>query len=409
MKKLLPVLAVVLFVPHVKAEEWPCWRGPRLDGTSIEKNLPIEWSPGKNIEWKAAIPGDGHSSPVVHGDRIFLTSCLKKEEQRVLICLDRKTGKILWQRVVLTAPLERKHRLNSFASSTAATDGKLVWVTFFKKPDIIVTCYDVDGKEQWRTSPGEFHSRHGFCSSVIPYKDSIIINGDQDGKGYIVALAKKTGKELWRTWRPNNTRSYCAPLIVNAAGKTQLVLSGSKCVASYDPENGEQHWIIDGPTEQFVASLVYGDGVLMLTAGFPEYHNMGILPDGKGNVTKSHVLWHEANVPHRKASYVPSPVHYKKWFYVVSDLGWLNCFETKTGKRLWMKQLGRHHSASPVIADGNLYISDDDGMTFVLEAGPEFKVVAQNNLKEACYASPAISRGQIFLRTMNHLWCIGKK
>src|SRR5262249_29768436 len=162
--------------------------------------------------------------------------------------------------------------------------------------------------------------------------------------------------------------------IVEAAGKRQLVLSGSLCVASYDPDTGKQHWIIDGPTEQFVASLVFGDGVFFLTAGFPDYHNMGILPDGSGNVTKTHVLWHEAKVPARKASYVPSPIAHDKHFFVVSDAGYLSCFEARTGKRLWLEQLGRHHSASPVSAGGHLYFSDDDGITYVLKAGPKFEV-----------------------------------
>jgi hypothetical protein len=272
---------------------------------------------------------------------------------------------------------------------------------------MVVACYDYDGKLVWEKSPGEFHSRHGFCSSPILYKDMVIVNGDQDALAYIVALDKHTGAERWRTDRPNRTRSYCAPIIVEAAGKTQLVLSGSKCVASYDPDSGKQHWLIDGPTEQYVASLVYNAGVFFLTAGYPEYHNMGILPDGSGNVTKTHVLWHENNVAARKASYVPSPIAYDKYFYVVSDLGWLNCFEAKTGNRLWLELLGRHHSASPVLAEGHLYFADDDGITYVLKAGPKFAVIARNELKDECYASPAISRGQIFIRTLHYVYCIG--
>src|SRR5262249_31937670 len=160
---------------------------------------------------------------------------------------------LLWQRVVLTSKLERKDRLNSYASSTPVTDGKHVWVTFLQEPDIQVVCYDFDGNEVWRRSPGKFDSMHGFCSSPALYKDLVIINGDQDAEAYLVALDKHTGAERWRADRPNRTRSYCAPLVVEAAGRPQLVLSGSKCVASYDPETGKQLWIIDGPTEQYVA------------------------------------------------------------------------------------------------------------------------------------------------------------
>src|SRR5262249_50268801 len=166
----------------------------------------------------------------------------------------------------------------------------------------------------------------------------------------------------------------------------------------------KQLWIIDGPTEQFVASLVYGDGLLFLTAGFPEHHIMAIRPDGTGNVTKNAIVWRDT----RGASYVPSPIAHGNYFFVVSDEGMASCLEAKTGKRRWMERLGRHHSASPVSAGDLLYFPDDDGITWVLRAGPIFDVVNQNDLGDECYSSPAISRGQIFLRTLHHLWCIGQ-
>jgi outer membrane protein assembly factor BamB len=407
--KRLAIISVLLSCPgFVGAEDWPGWRGPRGDGTSCEKNLPLHWNDQENICWKAAIPGIGHSSPIVTGDRVFLTSCLVNKHERLLLCLDRASGKLLWQRNVLTAPLERKHKLNSWASSTPATDGRHVWVTFLQYPDLVSACYDFDGNLVWRKSPGKFYSVHGFCSSPVLYKDLVIINGDQDAQAYIVALDKSTGVERWRADRPNRTRSYCAPLILDAAGKKQLVLSGSKCVTSYDPDTGKLHWIIDGPTEQYVASLVYGQGLLFLTTGFPEYHNMAIRPDGVGNVTETHVLWHEKKVPARKASYVPSPIAFDKYFYVISDQGWLSCFEAQSGRRRWMKQLGRHHSASPMLADGRIYLTDDDGITYILKAGPDFEVIARNSLNDECYSSPAISHGHLFIRTNHYLYCIGK-
>jgi outer membrane protein assembly factor BamB len=239
----------------------------------------------------------------------------------------------------------------------------------------------------------------------VLYKDLVILNGDQDALAYIVALDKTTGAERWRADRPNRTRSYCTPLIIEAAGRMQLVLSGSKCVASYDPDTGKQWWIVDGPTEQFVASLVFTDGVVFVTGGFPELHLLGIRPDGDGNVTHTHVLWHET----RGASYVPSPIAHGHEFYVVSDSGTASCLEARTGKRLWMARLGRHHSASPVSAGDFLYFLDDAGEMFVLKAGPKFEVVSRNKLGEECRASPAISQGQIFIRTLNHLYCIGTK
>jgi hypothetical protein len=176
----------------------------------------------------------------------------------------------------------------------------------------------------------------------------------------------------------------------------------------YDPNNGKQLWVIDGPTEQFVASPVFNGEFLFITAGFPEYHNMAIRPDGRGNVTSTHVAWHEKKTTPRKAAYVPSPIAYDQWFYVISDEGALNCFEAKTGKRLWMEQLGRHHSASPVCADGRLYLPSDEGVTYVVKAGPTFELIAQNAIDDDCFSSLAVSNGQLFLRGTRGLYCIGK-
>jgi outer membrane protein assembly factor BamB len=264
----------------VTAEEWPSWRGPRGDGTSTETHIPLKFSGadnGENLRWKTEIPGKGHSSPVVWGDRVFVTSCIEADQKRMLYCLDRTNGKILWDKVVLTAKLEGKHALNSFASATPATDGKYVWVTFLDMPSMKVFCYDFEGEKIWEKTTGPLTSQHGFCSSPILYKDLVILNGDQDNKpdktnrGYLVALDKKTGEEKWRTLRPNQTRSYCTPILIQSAKHpkvTQLVMSGSKCVASYNADTGEQLWLIDGPTEQYVASLVFLDQVLFLTTGF---------------------------------------------------------------------------------------------------------------------------------------------
>ena len=395
---------LLLLATAAKAQEWPGWRGPRGDGTSTEKSFPIKWSAKKGVLWKVAIPGKAHSSPVVWGDRVYLTTCIEERQERKLLCLDRHTGRTIWDRVVLKTKLEKRHRLNSSASSTPVTDGKHIWVAFFDAPRFVVNCYDIDGKLRWRTVPGEFHSKHGFCSSPVLYKDKIIFNGDQDARAWIVALDRKTGKERWRIDRPNRMRSYTPPVIFEAAGRPQLVLSGSKCVASYDPDTGKQIWIIDGPTDQFVASLVYTEGIFFVTGGYPDHHLIGIKPDGKGNVTRSHVIWE-----HRDGvSYVPSPLGVGKNFYVVADGGVASCLDARTGKRHWMERLGRHHSASPVAAGGYLYFPDDKGVIHVLKAGTEFKVVARNDMGEACRASPALSRGRIYIRTAKNLYCIGK-
>ena len=402
----LAIALLMIFPFAARGENWPQWRGPRGDGTSAEGNIPTHWSATENVRWKTAIPGKGHSSPIVWGDRIFLTTCVEDSRQRLFLGVDRVSGKILWQREVVKAPLEKKHNLNSYASATPATDGRHVYVAFFEQPQIDLFCYDMDGSEVWRRSPGEFHSVHGFCSSPVLYKDLLILNCDQDSESAcIVAYDKTTGVEKWRTPRPNRTRSYCTPIIRELAGRMQLLLSGSKCVASYDPDTGKQLWLVDGPTEQFVASLVETDGIVLVTGGFPTYHLIGIKPDGSGNVTDTRVLWHD----HKGASYVPSPIAAGDWFFVVSDGGVASCWEAKTGKELWKQRLGAHHSASAVSAGENLYFTADNGDTFVFKAAPTYEPVGQNSLGEECRASPAISQGELFIRTLSNLYCISGK
>jgi len=400
---LLTIVLIAVLSSVIRAENWPGWRGPRGDGTSIEKNVPVKWSGTENVVWRAPIPGKGHASPIVWGDRIFLVTALKDKKQRLLLCLDRTNGKMLWQRVVLEAPLERTHKLNSYASPTPATDGEKVYVSFLDDDRMFVAAYDFDGKMVWGVRPGVFASMHGYCSSPILWKDKVIVNGDHDGPAYIVALNRENGKTIWKTPRPNNTRSYCAPIIRHIDGRNQLVLSGSKCVASYDPDTGSQHWLIDGPTEQYVASLVYNGELLFMTCGFPKLFMQLIRPDGRGNVTKTHVVWQTD----RDCSYVPSPIAFGPYFLVVSDGGVATCLDSKTGRSIWRQRLEGRHSASLTSANGLVYFLSDKGVMTVVKPGPKFELVARNELGEETNASPAISKGNIYLRGDKHLYCIG--
>jgi outer membrane protein assembly factor BamB len=208
---------------------------------------------------------------------------------------------------------------------------------------------------------------------------------------------------VWKVDRENKTRSYCTPIVRHIDGRTQMILSGSKCVASYDPHDGSRHWIIDGPTEQFVASIVYNGSLLFLTAGYPELHMMAVRPDGRGNVTDTHIAWRTT----RGASYVPSPIAEGDYFLVVSDGGIASCFEAESGKRLWQERLGTHFSSSLVSAGGLVYFTADDGATTVVRPGSKLDVVAENKLGEYCFASPAISHGNVFFRSEQNLYCIG--
>jgi outer membrane protein assembly factor BamB len=405
MSKWFLAIHVLILVPAAVAENWPCWRGPRLDGTSIERNVPTHWSNSSNVAWSTPLPGIGHASPIVWGNRVFTVTSIAEKQARDLLCFDRNAGRLLWQKTVVNSPLEKKHSLNSHASSTPATDGKLVYVAFLDRNEMVVAAYDFEGNRKWLVRPGAFSSMHGFCSSPILYQDLVIVNGDHDGDGYMVGLRRDSGKEMWRIDRPNKMRSYCAPLIREMAGKPQMVLAGSKSVASYNPANSELHWIVDGPTDQFVASPVYSErtGLVYITGGYPDHHTLAIKPDGAGNVTSNKIVWRT----NKGVAYVPSPIIEGDYFLIVSDSGVAHCFEAATGKLQWQERMGEHH-ASLVSANGLVYFLNDNGVMHVVKPGPQYNLVAKNELGERTFASPAISDGQLFIRGDKQLFCIGE-
>ncbi|MEX0702151.1 MAG: PQQ-binding-like beta-propeller repeat protein [Planctomycetales bacterium] len=396
------------------AEDWPGWRGPRGDGTSVETDVPVRWSATENVAWKTPLEWPGHASPIVFGERVFVVGAdepVKRESARVdgprkraLSCFDRRTGQELWERVVLEAPLEKLHSLNSRASSTPAVDEKRIYVSFLDRDHMFVAAYDHDGNELWKSRPGVFSSVHGYCSSPVLFENTVIVNGDHDGPAYLVALDRATGETVWKTARENKTRSYCTPIIRKIDGRTQLMLSGSLSIASHDPRTGKRLWNIDGPTEQFVASCVYSHGLLFVTGGYPDKHILAIDPQGSGNVTNTHVRWRHAR---EGVSYVPSPIAAGDWFFVTSDNGIGSCYDAKSGEVMWRERMARHYSGSPVAAGGNVYFTDDDGVTKVVRAAAKYEVVAENRLGEAVYSSAAISGGNIFIRGERHLWSIG--
>jgi outer membrane protein assembly factor BamB len=386
--------------------DWPQWRGPQGDGTSLETGIPRQWSATANVAWKTEIPGRGHASPIVVGDRVLTVSAIEETEERVLISLDRTSGKIQWQQTVLRAPMERVHTENSHASSTPASDGEKVFCTFLDGHEVLVAAYDLDGNLAWKRRPGVFSSVHGFCSTPVIYRDMIIVNCDHDGDGYVVALAREDGSERWRIDRPNKTRSYCSPLIRTIDGRDQMVLSGSKCIASYDPASGKQLWIIDGPTDQFVASPVFHEKarLFFFTGGFPDHHLLAVRPDSAGNITNTdRIAWHSTH----GVAYVPSPIAVGDWFFITDDRGFAHCFDAKSGAEQWEQRFGRQH-ASLVSANGLVYFLDDQGVCHVVRGSNKFEEVAKNEIGEPSYASPALSNGQIFIRGERHLFCIGR-
>ncbi len=406
--QLLLLVSLIFTGTLSAAENWPGWRGPRGDGTvTAAPNLPVAFSIADDTVWNTKIPGVGHASPIIWQDRIFLVTAEEEENARSLISLDRTTGEILWEKVVLKSNLEDIHRLNSRASSTPVTDGERIFVSFLDGENMFISAYDFDGNELWKTRPGTFSSKHGYCSCPVLWNGKVIINGDHDGDAYLVALDEKTGAEIWKTERPNKTRSYSTPIIREIEGRTQMILSGSLSVASYDPDTGAQHWVIDGPTDQFVASIVYNEDLqlLFMTCGFPQKHMLAIRPDGSGNVTKTHIAWRDT----AGASYVPSPIAIGDYFLVVADNGVASCFVAETGERLWRERLPGGHSASIITANGLAYFTSDEGVVSVVKPGPTFDVMAQSEVGENVYASPAVFGNQLFIRGEEHLFCIGEE
>lgn len=396
---------LLAFAGPTQGENWPCWRGPRGDGTSLEKNAPVHWSGTSNIVWKVAVPGEGHSSPIVWGDRLFLTTAFKETQERVLLCYERKTGKLLWQRTVLRAPLEAKHPQNSYASSNPATDGERVYVTFLDQKKVVVAAHDFTGRQVWLVRAGGFYSQHGFSHTPVLFEDKVIVGCDSKAENFVVALGRADGRISWKVPREKISQSYSPPLIRELAGRIQMVLLGDCAVTSYDPRNGRKLWVIDGPSEDCVITPVYNEkaGLLLSCSSWPKRVLQAIRPDGTGNVTDTKVVWSST----MGAPYVPSPISVGDWFFTSGlDTKEVFCFEAVTGRILWRERMGPAH-ASPVTLNGLVYFLNDDGVMLVFKAGPAFELVARNELGEKTYASPAVSEGQMFLRGFGNLYCVG--
>ncbi len=387
------------------AENWPCWRGPRNDGTSLDQNAPTQWSATNNIVWKKAVPGEGHSSPIIWGNRLFLTTALKETQERVLLSFDRKTGDLLWQQAVLKAPLEAKNNENSYASATPTTDGEKVYVTFLDGEEVVVAAYDFSGKQLWLARPGKFKNQWGFSHTPVLFEDKVIVALYSKGENFVVALSRAGGKTVWKTLVENPTQSFSPPLIREMAGRPQMIVPGNKAVTSYDPSTGKMLWFVDGLADDSVITPVYHEksGLVLTCTSWPAKVLVAVKPDGEGNVTSNKVVWKSSE----GAPYVPSPIAVGDWFFTSSFGGKAaHCFEAVTGKILWKEPMGLHH-ASPVSANGLVYFLNDDGVMHIVKAGPKFELVARNELGEKTYASPAFSGGQMFLRGFKNLYCIG--
>lgn len=390
--------------PNAETGDWPWWFGPTFDAKAVAADVPTTWSKTENIVWKADVPGRGHSTPIVVANRILLTTADESAKTQLIVGYDRESGAKLWTSVAHEGGFTKKHRKNSHASATPASDGAKVYASFINSGALWVTATDLEGKQAWQTKVGTFNAEHGYGASPVLYKDLIIVNGDSLGEAYIAAV-RTDGEIAWKTDRPpsNVHGSYATPIVAHVARRPQLLLAGGSFISSYEPDSGKLIWRCDGPTLVMANTIVAADDLVFVSGGYPEKEILCIRADGTGDITNSHVVWRTE----QGVTYVPSPVVHDGRLYMVNDGGFASCFDAKSGKEIWNGRLQGGFSASPTLAGGHFYIPNEKGKLFVFKAGDEFEIVAQNDLGDGGFASPVVCGNRIYLRTHHHLYCIG--
>ena len=407
---------VLLSFVIVNAENWPQWRGPALNGVSTEKNLPVKWTTEENVVWKVAMPGLSGSTPIVWRDRIFLN--IAEGDNLAFWAVDRSKGEVLWKKPLGAGNVKmRKHNMSS---PSPVTDGRSVYVITGTG---ILAAFDFSGKQLWtrdiQKEYGNFGLNWGYASSPLLFEDSLyvqVLHGMKtDDPSYVMRIDKKNGKTLWKVDRPTNAirespDSYTTPGLLRYGKNTEIVITGGDCVTGHDPATGKELWRANGlnpennPFYRIVASPIIFDEIIYVPTRVKPL--LALKAGGKGDVTNSHVLWSTVNGPD-----VPTPVTDGKYFYIVKDNGVVFCLDAKTGAEVYGQQRLKAgtYSASPVLADGKIYVTSEDGVTSVVAAGPKFELLAENALNEYTLSSPAISDGRIYIKTSGHLYAIGKK
>jgi outer membrane protein assembly factor BamB len=428
---------------ELAGEDWPQWRGLSGNGISTETNLPARWSADSNIVWKVALAGLGGSSPIVMGDRVFVTSQagiaavrggshpqLAREDSSLVVkenpmggnrsvpqadnnevfliveAFNRSNGNKLWEyRVKADGPFPELHEKHNLATPTPVTDGEHLYAWFGNG---LIVCLDMKGKLVWSRHLGQeyspFQIQWGHGSSPVLYKDLIILLCDHKPASYLLALDKRTGKEQWKQDRGKDRVSFSTPLVISSSAGDELIVNSSERIDAYNPINGELLWHAGSPRQSPIPSPVYHDSVIYMSRGYRNSDFLAIRPGGRGEVSESHILWRTPN----GASYVPSILYYNGLLYMTNDAGIMTCADAGTGEQIWRQRLRGVFFASPVAADGKIYFISETGETIVVRAGREPNILARNNLGERLIASPAISGGHIFLRSDENLFCIGK-
>ena len=403
---LLTCLLSTLVARGADTENWTRFRGSDGTGHTTDTNLPVKWD-ANSLTWKTELKGHGQSSPVIWGDRIFLTSALENGKQRLVFCIDAHDGKVQWEQVAWTGEPEKSHKMNGWATSTCCTDGQYVFAWFGKGG---MHCYTIEGKHVWsRNDLGEFVSgtHRGTAASPILADHLLIINGDSESDHALFGLDKLTGKTVWKTDRPA-WEGYSTPVPVEVAGHRELALNGEGFVAGYDPLSGKQLWqckSFAGRGEPLPAAAA--DGVIYVVNGLAG-DMYAVKAGGTGDVTKTNMLWH---TPRRGGRDGPSPLLINGYLIVSNMAGIGACYDAATGKELWKTRLGGKISGSPIAAGKLAYLLFEDGETVVLEPGPEMKEIARNKVGAAAdeifRASPVPWHGHLLLRSDRVLYCVG--
>ena len=399
-------------------EQWSRFRGPNGQGISTATGLPTHWSDTENIAWRTPIPGEGWSSPVIWNDHIFLTTATEGGTECRVLAACRKSGEILWNTMVFTQELKQRNLRNSRATPTPVTDGQRVYALF---PNGSFVALDFAGNIVWINDDLDFHSQHGLGASPILYGDLLItaINpscpvetypGYQalwDGS-YLLALDKNTGKERWRTSRGMSMIGHSTPVIIQVDGKDQILSTAGSVIQGFEAETGELVWTVRTPGGPAVPIPAIGEGMIFAST-HPSGPIFGIRPDGRGDVSETHVVWEQR----RNAPMVSSFLYVKPLFFLGHQAGTFSAHDEATGEILWEHRLaGGRPDASPIYADGNIYITTHEGITTVLRLNDDPRqspeIVAVNDIGETVQATFAIAGNQIFLRTENELWCIGE-
>ncbi len=385
------------------AEDWPQFRGPSGQGLSAETGLPFQWSESGNIRWKSAIPGAGWSSPAIAGNRIWLTTATADGSSLRLLSLETMTGKIVLDKEVFRIRDKGPgiHAKNSFASPTAIVRGDRVYVHYGFYG---TACLNTAGEILWKQTL-QYEPQHGPGGSPALFEDLLIFSCDGFDAQFVVALDAATGKIRWKTARGKGNQAYTTPLLIDAGGM-QIVSPGAHRAYAYDPRTGKELWHIEyGDGFSNVPRAVYAHGLVYICSGFFQPVLFAVRPDGKGNVTKSHVTW---SYP-RSVPLTPSPVVAGDDLYMVSDNGIATCLDAKTGGLNWQRRIGGNHSASPVFADGRIYFLSEEGeCTIIAPSKQEYRELARNAVDERTLASIAISDKALYLRGEKSLYRIGK-